>query len=190
MLVRVTDLKQWGFCRRIVYYQSVMPGVGKPTFKMEEGRKAQEVLERLETRRTLRRYGLESARREFGVWLSDEKLGLTGKADLLLVGEKIGSVVEFKLTSGEPGENHRLQLAGYAMLAEATRGVRVDRALLYRIPDERVFALAIGQGLRERVREAIAEIRRIREQAWFPAPTPVRGRCVECEYANYCADIW
>jgi len=112
MLVRVTDLKQWGYCGRIVYYQWVMPGAGKPTFKMEEGRRAQEVLEKLETRRTLGRYGLEGARREFGVWLSDEELGLTGKVDLLLVGEGVGSVLEFKLTSGEPGENHRLQLGG------------------------------------------------------------------------------
>jgi len=23
-----------------------------------------------------------------------------------------------------------------------------------------------------------------------PEPTDVRGRCVECEFANYCADLW
>jgi len=76
------------------------------------------------------------------------------------------------------------------MLAEAARGLRVERALLYRIPDEKVFAVPVGEGLRERVREAIGQVRRIRDQAWFPGPTPVRGRCVECEYANYCGDVW
>ena len=35
MMLRVTDLKQWAYCRRIVYYQHRMPGVGKQTYKME-----------------------------------------------------------------------------------------------------------------------------------------------------------
>jgi len=39
-MLRVTDLKQWAYCRRIVYYQQRMPGVGKPTYKMEEGKTA------------------------------------------------------------------------------------------------------------------------------------------------------
>jgi hypothetical protein len=26
MMLRVTDLKQWAYCRRIVYYQQRMPG--------------------------------------------------------------------------------------------------------------------------------------------------------------------
>jgi len=190
VLVRVTDLKQWAYCGRIVYYQWVMPGAGKPTYKMEEGRLAQEMVEKLEVRRTLGRYGLEGAKRELGVWMTDEGVGLTGKTDLLLVGEGVGSVVEFKLTSGEPGENHRLQLAGYAMLAEAVRGLRVERAFLYRIPDEKVFVIEVGEEMRGRVREAVRRIREVREREWLPGPTAVRKRCEECEYANYCGDVW
>ena len=190
MLVRVTDLKQWAYCGRIVYYQWVMPGVGKATYKMQEGLAAQEMIERLEVRRTLREYGLEGARREFGAWLSDERIGLTGKADLLLVGEGVGSVVEFKLTSGDVGENHRLQLAGYAMLAEAVRGVKVERTFWYRIPDGKVFEVTVGEELRAKVREAVGQIREVMERESFPRPTAVRKRCEECEYANYCGDVW
>src|SRR5437660_87239 len=116
--VIVTDLKQWAYCPRIVYYRHVMPGVSKPTFKMEEARSAQELIERLELRRGLREYGMESARRRFGLWLTDETLGLAGKVDLVLETDDSAAIVDFKLTSGEPGDNHRLQLAGYAMLVE------------------------------------------------------------------------
>jgi CRISPR-associated exonuclease Cas4 len=110
-LLSVTDLKQWSYCPRIVYYHQVMPGVGQPTYKMKEALRAQDMIENLEMRRTLKEYGLDDAERNFGVWLTDLALGISGKIDLLLKGKTEASVVDFKLTSGEPGENHYMQLA-------------------------------------------------------------------------------
>ena len=188
--VIVTDLKQWAYCQRIVYYRHVMPGIGKPTFKMEEARSAQDLIESLELRRGLCEYGVDSATRQFGVWLSDETLGLAGKIDLLLVGQKTAAVVDFKLTSGEPSENHRLQLGGYAMLVEGAFGLPVDLGFLYRIPDNRVYTISITEELRSRVRDAIGGINDVGNRQLFPEPTSIRARCTECEYANYCADIW
>jgi|SRR5579871_915072 len=186
----VTDLKQWAYCPRIVYYRRVMPGVGKPTFKMQEAQNAQELIERLELRRGLREYGMESARRRFGVWLSDEALGLAGKVDLLLETDRSAAVVDFKLTSGEPGDNHRLQLTGYAMLVEAALRLPVKVGFLYRIPDNRLFTIPLTGELRSYMRAALIGIREMGDRQLFPDPTPVRGRCAECEYANYCSDIW
>lgn len=189
-LIPVTDLKQWAYCERIVYYHRAMPAVGKPTYKMREAIAAQELIEGLEMRRGLNAYGLEGARRHFNVWLTDERLGLSGKLDLLLEGPEEVAVVDFKLTSGEPGENNRMQLAGYCLMAEAAYGVPARRGFVYRIPDNRVFAVEMTEELRRSVGVAIAGIRRVEETQWWPGPTPVRGRCVECEYANYCADVW
>jgi CRISPR-associated exonuclease Cas4 len=64
-LIPVSDLKQWAYCERIVYYHRVMPTVGKPTFKMKEAIAAQDLIESLEMRRGLGEYGLENARRHF-----------------------------------------------------------------------------------------------------------------------------
>lgn len=189
-LIPVTDLKQWAYCGRIVYYNRVMPGAGKATYKMREAIAAQDLIEGLEIRRSLREYGLEGAERQFNVWLRDERLGLSGKVDLLLLAREEVAVVDFKLTSGEPGENHRMQLAGYSLLAEAACGVVARRAFLYRIPDNRVFAIDITEELRRAVAVALDGIRRVGETQWCPEATVVRGRCVECEFANYCADIW
>src|ERR1700689_364821 len=114
-LLPVTELRQWTHCPRGVYYHLLMAGAARATYKMEEGLRAQELIENLEMRRTLREYGLSDAERQFGVWLSDPATGLSGKLDLLLRGEKTAAVVDFKLTSGELGENHRMQLGGYAV---------------------------------------------------------------------------
>lgn len=189
-MIPVTDLKQWAYCRRIVYYHRVMPAVGRPTYKMKEALAAQDLIEGLEMRRGVKEYGLENASREFNVRLSDGLLGLSGKADLLLETCDQVAVVDFKLTSGELGENHRMQLAGYSLLAEGARGVPARRGFLYRIPDNRLFAVEITPELREAVVAAIAAIRKMAEREWCPPATPVRGRCVECEFSNYCADVW
>jgi CRISPR-associated exonuclease Cas4 len=189
-LIPVTDLKQWAYCQRIVYYHRVMPGVGQPTFKMREAVAAQDLVEGLEMRRGLQAYGLAEAERLFGLWLSSPGLGLSGKTDLVLRGLDRVSVVDFKLTSGEVGENHRQQLAGYSLLAEEVFGLPAPVAFLYRIPDNRVFAVEISEEMRAGVRKAVAGIREMAERQILPEATEVRGRCVECEYANYCGDVW
>ena len=98
-------------------------------------------------------------------------------------------MVDFKLTSGEVGENHRAQLTAYSMMAETRWGVRSDVAFLYRIPDCQVFSVEITEGMREGVRQAVAGILGMTETQRFPGATAVRGRCVDCEYANYCGDV-
>lgn len=190
MLIPVTDLKQWAYCPRIVFHNRVMPGIGKPTFKMREAHTAQDLIEGLEMRRTLEGYGLMGARRRFNVWLSDDELGLSGRVDLLLETAEQAIVVDYKLTAGTPGENHRMQLAGYSLLAERACGVPARRGFLYRIPDNCVFAIEMTGELRQRVHEAVTEIRAIADRQEWPEATTVRNRCTECEFANYCGDVW
>jgi CRISPR-associated exonuclease Cas4 len=189
-LIPVTELKQWVYCERIVYYHRVMPGIGQSTFKMKEALAAQDLIEGLEMRRGMQAYGLEQARRHFGTWLSDHELGLSGKTDLILETADRIAVVDFKLTSGEVGENHRMQLAGYSMLAEKAFGAAAKVAFLYRIPDSQVFTVEINEKLREMVLITVARIKDMVANQWWPPATAVRGRCVECEYANYCGDVW
>ncbi len=67
--LRVHDLKQWEYCKRIVFYNTVMPVARKVTVKMERGREAEIKLDALEARRSLRRYHLAEGERRFGIWL-------------------------------------------------------------------------------------------------------------------------
>jgi len=80
----VTDLKQYAYCPRIVFYTYCLPLIRPTTGKMDEGRLAHEEARDRERRRTLRIYGLEDARRHFDVWVASDQLGLTGRIDLVL----------------------------------------------------------------------------------------------------------
>src|SRR5579872_2355226 len=105
--LRVNDLKQFEYCPRIVFYNTVMPLERKVSFKMQRGSEAEFRLDALEKRRSLRRYNLADGERRFHVWLHSERLGLSGKMDLLIVSQQGYFPVDFKYTRGRPRRNHR-----------------------------------------------------------------------------------
>ena len=188
--IPATDLKQWVYCPRIVYYHRVAGLYPPMTRKMKEALGAQDEFERLEVRRHLEKYGLSGARREFNVSLDCRGLGLSGRIDLLVSNETIATVVDFKLTASEPGDNLKIQLAAYGMMVEETRGLPVERVFIYRIPDDRLFPIELTAELRCRVREGISWIQGLSGDSGLPEATVVRGKCEECEFANFCGDVW
>jgi CRISPR-associated exonuclease Cas4 len=185
-----TDLKQWAYCKRIVYYRHVMPVKFVPTYKMERGRNVEAAVAAMEKRRGFRRYGLQRAERRFGVWLSSPRLGLSGRPDLLIVTKTACYPVDFKDTEGGLRQNHRLQLAVYAILAEEQLRLPVPAAFVYLVPSAELMRVAVGQRERAEVLAAIEEIEGLVSHERMPEPTPLRGRCVGCEFRNYCDDIW
>lgn len=190
LALRVSDLKQYAYCPRIVYYQHLMPVDWEPTYKMTHGKEAHAALEALERRRKLKAYGLEAGERIFNLWLSSPSLGLSGKLDLLIRTEHGVYPVDFKYTEGRPSRNHFLQLAAYALLVEERYRVTVERGFLYLIPLKDVVEVKITGSLKQEVLETIQRIREMVRREAIPPPTPVRARCTDCEYQNYCADIW
>lgn len=112
-MVRVNDIKQYSYCPRIVFYQYSMPVEKKATWKMERGKIEEDEIDRLEKRRKLSGYKLAEGKRQFHVWLSSERLGLTGKLDLLIDSPEGLFPVDFKLTTGGPHRNHVFQLCAY-----------------------------------------------------------------------------
>jgi CRISPR-associated exonuclease Cas4 len=184
----VHDIKQWRYCRRVVYYQRLVPVVGRPTFKMEHGRVAEADLRRLERRRKLREYGLEDGVRHFRVALESERYRLTGTADLVVETADAVFPADFKYTEGPCRANHVTQLAAYALLAEERFRRRSDRGFVYLVPQELVEAVELTDERKRVVVDALRGIREMIAMGACPDATPVRARCQSCEYRNYCGD--
>ncbi len=141
--LRVNDVKQYEYCPRIVFYNTVMPVERKSTVKMERGKQEEFKLDALEKRRTLARYQLGAGERRFHVWLESPKLGLSGKLDLLIVSHRGFFPVDFKYTRGRPRRNHVFQLAGYAMLVEEKFQTEVRTGFIYLAPVQEVVAVQL-----------------------------------------------
>ncbi len=185
---RVTDLKQWFYCRRIIYWLYVAPVQRRLPRKVVEGTRNHDLITHLEERRTLRAYGLEAGERRFHVSLTSDTLGLTGKLDALLLTERERIPVEYKDTLGGVRLNHRMQLAGYALLLEEGDGPPVHRGMVYLAPERKVVAVKLDSGVKERVREALAAMRRVVEREEWPEAADRWGKCRDCEYLRFCGD--
>lgn len=191
--IRVVDLKQYEYCPRVVYYQYCLPGVRPTTYKMEAGIVAQERVNELEERRSLRAYGLTSGERHYHVAVSSEKLGCTGQVDMVIETRDGGLhrllPVDFKLSRRQPGRHFQLQLACYAMMLEDAWGLPVQEGAIYLIPSKRVIKVAVTNRLRHAAIRHLLEIHGMVHAQQMPNATRQRAKCVNCEFRRFCNDV-
>ncbi|MDQ7034313.1 MAG: hypothetical protein Q9P01_05610 [Anaerolineae bacterium] len=98
-LFTVTDLKQFIYCQRILYYQTCLPDVRPVTLKMKMGQQRHEDEPKRALRRTMRIEGIESAKRDFDVPVQSDELALSGQIDEVLIFDDSLLVVDYKLES-------------------------------------------------------------------------------------------
>lgn len=192
---RVSDLKQYFFCPRIVYYHQCLPKVRPTTFKMQMGTEEGHAEHAREQRRTLRAYGLKRGERFFDIALSSERLGLRGRLDMAIrtddnVDGTLEAIpVDYKLTPGRVVTHFALQVVAYGMLLEEAWGIPARRGFLYLIPSRRAKPIDLGPDRREQVRRAVEAMRDIALREQMPPPPHKRGKCVLCEFRRFCNDV-
>jgi CRISPR-associated exonuclease Cas4 len=98
--------------------------------------------------------------------------------------------VDFKFTQGPVRSNHRMQVGAYGLLLEDLWSKPARTGFIYLIPQETAAAVSLDETLKGRVRTALEEIRRALSDEAIPPPTHVRARCEDCEYRNFCGDVW
>lgn len=188
----VTDLKQWMYCRRILYYLTCLPDVRPTTYLMEVGREQGKAEESRELRRALQRYGLENARREFGLWLSSARLGLRGRVDMVLwvddAEPQQALPVDFKF-SHTVGEHVQLQLMAYGCLLEEVSGRTSPRGFIVEIPLRRTVEIPFTPALRRRFERELSAMRAVLQSEQMPPPAKQPAKCVVCEFRRFCNDV-
>lgn len=192
---RVSDLKQYFFCPRIVYYHQCLPKVRPTTFQMQMGTEEGRAEHAREERRSLRAYGLKRGERFFDVALCSERLGLRGQLDMAIRtddnadGTLEAIPVDYKLTPGRIVTHFALQVVAYGMLLEEAWGIPARRGFLYLIPSRRAKAIDMTPDRREQVRRAVEAMMDIALREQMPPPPGKRGKCVLCEFRRFCNDV-
>ncbi|MBA2287469.1 MAG: CRISPR-associated protein Cas4 [Ktedonobacteraceae bacterium] len=194
-LLEVTDLKQYTYCPRIVFYRYCLPRIRPLTFLMEEGIRGHREEEEHEERRSLHNYGLKEGERVFHLALRSETLGLIGRIDLAIAAPARSAhnaeaiVVEYKHSEHKAGAHFKLQLAAYALLIEEAWGLPVRRAFLYSLPLRRAEPIPITPHLRKKVIDTVTQIQRILDSEIMPAPPRSQAQCLSCEFRRFCNDV-
>ena len=189
-MLRISDIKQYIYCPRIIFYLYLMPVEKKTTFKMDHGKIREDSIARLEARRKLSRYGLEAGKRHWNYWLKSQELGLTGKVDMLVETPDAFYPVDFKFTRGGVRKNHVYQLCGYALMLDDRMGRETESGFVYLIPESDAVRIEFTDELKSSCLDVVESIHDIIEKEVMPGPNPHRSRCSDCEYRNYCRDVW
>jgi len=189
VLLSPTDIKQYMYCPRLVYYKYCMGVEGYQTHKMKLGIKAEAIISGLEKRRLPVRYNLASAKKLFDVALVSETLGLTGRVDMLLDADTLVVPVDFK-NSGRISDGMKYQLTAYALLAEEAKKKPVPFGFIYLLTANELFEVVFDDGLKSEVRAVIAAVRLMVRDQNIPVASTVMARCEECTLRNFCGDIF
>lgn len=189
-ILSVNDIKQYIYCPRIVFFNQVMPVERKATYKMEYGKLAEDKIKRLENRRRLKKYNLDKGKRLFNLWMSSSKLGFSGKLDMLIISPSGCFPVDFKYTKGVAHKNHHYQLGGYALLVEEEFNIKANRGFIYLIPQNDVTVFELTEQFKKCILQLVEEMRIMILKEQMPDMTFFRNRCQDCEFRNYCGDVF
>jgi len=184
----ITDLKQFIYCPRILYYHACLPDIRPVTYKMDAGIEAHNDERKRAARRSLKMVNESVGERHFDVLISSAKLGLSGQIDEVVETEDELIPVDYKLAR-QAGYHFKVQLAAYALLLEDNFPKRVRRGYLYLIPPRKALEIKIAGKLHADVRRALDEMRTIVDREQIPPPTQWRQRCVDCEFRRFCNDV-
>lgn len=187
---RVTDLKQWVYCPRILYYTLCLPDIRPTTYKMEAGIEEGRSEEGREIRRSLQTYGLKTGRREFNVALCSERYGLRGAVDMVIWPEGACDEVipvDYKL-SDVAGEHFQLQLMAYGVMLEEASGTEAKRGFLYELPRRKAVEVRFTPRLRQKLLTTLEAMHHMLWSELMPEPTANRHKCLMCEFRRFCND--
>ncbi len=157
---------------------------------MEHGKTAEDAIDRLEHRRKLKGYGISEGKRYFHVRVTSENVGLSGKLDLLIRTEDSFYPVDFKYTTSQPHKNHIYQLLGYALILEDVYKCRVRKGFVYLIPKEDAVVFNLTDNLKKEARSLLEEMRKMISDQQIPPPVKSKNKCIDCEYHNFCGDVF
>lgn len=190
-MIQISDIKQYIYCPRIIYYQHCLLIDKKDTYKMESGTSKHSIEELLESRRNLKSFDLYKGKKDFEVYLKSKNL--SGRLDLLITvqkdGEKSYYPVDYKNTTSVHN-NHILQIVGYSLIIDEIYETIVNVGFIYLIPLKKVKKIEISKDLKEECSIIINKIENIISSYRLPEQTEQRSKCTNCEYNRFCDDIW
>lgn len=189
MVLTVTDLKQYTYCPRVVWFTYCLPLLRPETAKMVESHLMHEEERDREARRSLRPYGLPEGERRYDVPLASERLGLVGRADMVIVTAAEAVPVDYKLTRRATAPHFRLQLAAYGLMLEEAEGRPARRGFVYSMWTRQAEEIRFTVRLRGQVQRTIDAAHRMIAQELMPGPATRRGRCLACEFRRFCNDL-
>jgi CRISPR-associated exonuclease Cas4 len=133
----------------------------------------------------------EGVRIEFALRLWSEKLGLSGRADVVEF-HPDGQIypVEYKHGKRQRWLNDDLQLAAQAICLEEMLGVTITEGAIYHQQSRRRREVVFNDELRNEVVSVSRKAHQLLKDGFMPKVTDQRQRCQGCSLVSICQPEW
>lgn len=83
-----------------------------------------------------------------------------------------------------------MQVCAYSLLVEKHFGLPCPLAFVILKDRAEMAAMELDGALRQQTLETARRARQVVVEEMMPSPTEVRARCTQCEYRNFCGDVF
>ncbi len=179
------ELRQYKYCKRILFFRHILQAPMKKTYKMEIGEEKHVELQLLKER-----INEKSVDKYFNIYLTDHELGLVGLIDYFEFDGNEAYPVEIK--SGhipldkEMDNPHKSQVTAQALLIERNFNFLVKKVRIAYLKAEEIVDYQISIEDKLTAMKIIRRIRNMLLTEQIPPPTEDKGKCVDCECQIYC----
>jgi len=186
--ITVTDVKNYAYCPKIIYFTHVLHLQEPKTEAMELGSQKHDetlitpLLKTLKTKKLLKNINLTS-----------KTLKITGKLDYLAI-TKFGEYIPIEIKwseptpKGKPKRDHKLQLATYAILTEENYKTTIKRAAIYYKRAHKTTIIPLNPKLKQQAKNTINKIHKIIQNEQIPKTKQPKTKCENCGYQKICKE--
>jgi CRISPR-associated exonuclease Cas4 len=188
-LVSASDIKQFHFCPRIIYFTKILGVYERTTESEDEGKRFHKKFYENEKRR-MTLFGSKSMKVEkkwINYFIKSERLGLKGTIDMIVKIKDELIVVEFKEIESPKKvlDGHIYQAAAYALLVEEKFDTTIRRIILYYSKNNKIIEIPLTDNIRNHILWTIKKIRKIILKEYLPMIRP-SSKCYSCGYNWIC----
>lgn len=182
-LLSVTDVKQYFYCPRILYFDKILHVNQRLGAQQEDSKKEHEKISKKDVRRKAAMFyspELQQAEKTFHVALISQKLKLQGTLDCLIRTKQEYVPIDYKYqlsNKGHPHSHHKYQLVAYALLVDENYQTVVKRGFIYYVPEKKPIQIETSYRMKRYVQNSMVRIRRQLIEHVLPPIRKCQGAC-------------
>lgn len=190
-MLQVSDIVQYFYCPRKIYFMKTLGLKVPPRKKMEMGKEEHESEHRrLNERKTIYGFKLDEVRDVIhSMKVESQELSLYGQIDtVIILHDGTHIPVDVKYSSyPEIKRNWKKQLVAYSLLLESKIKGRVTKAALYFPLARKRIMINISNEDKKALMKNIEEIQNMIKSEFIPPVTKGR-KCAYCEMERFCIE--
>lgn len=185
---RINEIKNACYCMRISFYALCM-GLDRETGLSQLGIEAEaETMQRMK-RRKHALHTVHEGIRHFDVQVVSHQYRLIGSVDEIVETDEGLYLVDYKDTEQDYGY-WKLQMLAYRLCVEEESKQAILGSYVYSIPTQKYIEVKTTATHHRKLVGVLETLQKMVESELCPPPAKQIGKCLSCQYARFCNDVF